>query len=171
MLSSSFIILFGSLSNGCEQKKKSESGKVEVKKVTLVEVVDDVPPPSPNFTSRSKNLQDWLVSICEDKKPEKTIGNYNLGILESPGDRFIYLVGINKYDKGDTSYTRIEFEPSNLYFQLPKSEYKNLSGDQLLKRLTFQLKSFTSTEKFKTSFLAEADSIIFESSGETIWAR
>lgn len=83
----------------------------------------------------------------------------------------IYLVGLNKYDKGDTSHTRIKFEPSNMYFQLPNSEYKDLSRDQMLNKLTVQLKAFTKTEKFKSSFLAKANAIILESSGQTIWSK
>jgi hypothetical protein len=173
MRGQTFIIisLFASLITACSQKTKAESTKVEVKEVTLYDFEDDVPSPPPDLTSNFKTLQDWLFRICDDSKPEKSIANYNFGLFESPDDNIIYLVGVNKYDKGDTSYTRIEFEPSNMYFQLPNSEYKNLSRDQMLKKLTAQLKAFTNTEKFQNSFLVKANAIILESSGQTIWSK
>jgi hypothetical protein len=170
-----FIILlvFSSLLMACSQKTKTESGKVEVKEVILYDyhVDDEVPPPPPDLTSNFKTLQEWLASICDGKKPNKSIANYEFGLFESPDDYTIFLVGINRYNKGDTSYTRIEFEPSSMYFQLPKGEYKNLSRDELLNRLISQLKDFTGTKKFKTSFFTEADKITFATNGQTIWSK
>ena len=168
-----FISLFASLIMACSQKKKTESGKVEIKeeKITLYDIVDDVGPPPPDLTSNFKSLQDWLVSISEDKKPKKSIANFEFGLFESQDDYTIFLVGLNTYNEGDTSYTRIEFEPSNMYFQLPKGEYRDLNRDKLLNRLISQLKDFTDTEKFKTSFFTEADKITFASNGQTIWSK
>ena len=175
MIVQTFIIisLVASLSTSCTQKKKTESGKVEVKEVTLYDyqVDDDVEPPPPNLTSNFKNLQEWLVNICDDKKPNKSIADYEFGLFESPDDYTIFLVGINRYKKGDTSYTRIEFEPTNMYFPLPKGEYKNLNRDKLLNRLISQLKEFTETKKFKDSFFTDADKITFTTNGQTIWSK
>jgi hypothetical protein len=170
-----FISLFASLIIACSQKTKNESGKVEVKEVTLYDtsydIVDDVDPPPPDLTSNFKTLQDWLLSICDDKKPKKSIANYEFGLFESRDDYTIFLIGINRYTKGDTSYTRIEFEPSNMYFQLPKGEYKNLNRGELLNQLITQLKDFTDTKKFKTSFFIEADKITLATNGQTIWSK
>lgn len=165
------LLLFASFMLGCGRNTKADTKDVEIKEVTLYDIADDVEPPPPDLTSNFKTLQDWLFSICDDEKPEKSISNYNLGLFESPDDNTVYLVGINKYDKGGTSHTRIEFEPSNMYFQLPNSEYKNLSREQLLNKLTVQLKEFANTEKFKTSFLSNANAIVFEPSGQTIWSK
>lgn len=165
------ILLFASLIMSCNEKTKTESGKVEIKEVTLYDIVDDVEPPPHDLTSSFKTLQDWLFSICDDKKPKKSIANYNFGLFESPDDNIIYLVGVNKYDKGDTSRTRIVFKPSNMYFQLPNKEYKKLSRDQLLNKLAVQLKTFTNTEKFKTSFLSKSNAIILETNGLIIWSK
>jgi hypothetical protein len=165
------ISLFGSLITACSEKTKTESEKVEVKEVTLYDIEDAVQPPPPGLTSNFKTLQEWLFSICNDEKPKKSIAVFNFGLFESSEANIIYLVGVNKYDKGDTSRTCIEFEPQNMYFQLPKGEYKNLRRDQLLNKLTEQLKTFANTEKFKTSFLSKADAIIFESNGRTIWSK
>jgi len=111
-----------------------------------------------------------VFSICDEKKPGKSIGNYEFGVFESSDKCIIYLVGVNKYHKGDTSFANIEFEPKNMYFPLPKSEYKNLNRDQLLNKLTIQLRAITKTEKFKASFLSKANDIIFKSNGQTIWS-
>ena len=168
-----FILLFPSLIIACSEKAKTESVKVEVKEVTVHDVIvmDDVEPPLPGLTSNFKTIQDWLLSICDDKKPGKSIANYEFGLFESPDDYTICLVGINRYSKGDTSYTRIEFEPSNMYFQLPNGEYKNLNRDELVNRLISQIKDFTKTKKFQSSFFTEADKITFTTNGQTIWSK
>lgn len=114
------ISLFASLIMACSQKTKTESGKTEVKEVNFYDIEDDVPPPPPVFTSNFKTLQDWLFSICDGKKPNKSITNYEFGLFESPDDYTIFLVGINRHNKGDTSYTRIEFEPSHYVFSTSK---------------------------------------------------
>lgn len=64
---------------------------------------------------------------------------------------------------------RIDFEPSNMYFQLPKGEYENLDREQVMNKVKVQLKDFTNTEKFKTSFFAQAKSITVNSKDE-IWS-
>ena len=155
----------------CNGKTKTESGKVEVKEVTMYAIEDEVPPPPLDLTSNIKTLQEWLFNICNDEKPIKSFANFKFGLFESSEDNIIYFVGVNKYVNGDTSHTRIEIESQNMYFRLPQSEYKKLSRDQLLNRLTVQLKAFTNTEQFKTSLLSKANAIVFESNGQTIWSK
>ncbi len=36
---------------------------------------------------------------------------YNFGLFESPGNYTIFLIGLNQYEKKNSSITRIEFEP------------------------------------------------------------
>ena len=163
------LLLFASFILACGRNTGADTKDAEIKEVTLYDIVDDVESPLSGLASNFKTLQDWLSSICDEEKPERSIANYNFGLFESPNDNTVYLVGMNTYEKGDTSHTRIEFEPSNMYFQLPNSEYKNLSREQLLNKLTVQLKAFANTEKFKTSFLSKANAIVFEPSGQTIW--
>ena len=166
-----FILIVVSLIMSCSENTKTKSGKVEYKEVTLVDVADDVAPPPDDLTSKFKSVQEWLFTICDGNKPEKSIDTYEFGIFESSDNYTMFLVGLNKYDKGDTSFTRIEFESSNMYFQLPKTEYKNLNRDELVKRLTTELKDFTNTEKFKASFLMNADSNVLVTNGQTIWSK
>ena len=165
-----YTSLFASLIIACSQKKKIESANVDVKEAAFYETVDDVELPPLTPTSNFKTLQDWLLDICDSGKPNKAISNYNFGLFESSDDNVIYLVGLNKYENEDTTHTRIEFEPQNMYFSLPKSEYKNLNRTQLINKVTAQLRIFANSEKFKASFLSKANAIIFEPTGQTIWS-
>ena len=114
------ISLFASLILACSQKTKTESINLEVKEVTLghTHIADDVSPPPPDLPTTFKTLHEWIFSMCDDEKPKKSIANYNFGLFESPNHNTMYVGGVNKYNKGDTSYTRIVFEPSNMYFAL-----------------------------------------------------
>ena len=58
-----------------------------------------------------------------------------------------------------------------MYFKLPESEYGNLSHEQLVDKITLELKEFVDTEKFKNSFLAKAKLIILQSNGKAIWSK
>lgn len=155
----------------CNEKTRTDSGKVEIKEVALYDGEDDVPPPPPDLTSNFKTLQEWLRYICDDKKPTKPVVHYEFGLFESPEVNTLVLIGINKYNKGDTSYTRIEFEPSHKYFPLPKHEYNGLDREALINRLTSELRDFTGTKEFQSSFLIEADKITFAPNGQIIWSR
>ena len=165
------ILLFASLILSCGRNTKAGSTDIEIKEVTVSDIVDEVEPPPPVLTSKFKTLQEWLFSICDEEKPEKSIENYNFGLFESSDGNTIYLVGVNKYDKSGTSHTRIEFKPSNMYFKLPYSEYKSLSRDQLLNKLMVQLKAFASTEKFKASFMSKSNAITLEPNRVNFWSK
>ena len=164
------ILLFTSVFMACGQKTKNELANVEVKEERSFEIVDEVSPPG-SLTSNFKTIQHWLIHTCKDQHPENAISMYEFGLFESKDEYTVYLVGINKYDRGDTTYTRIEFEPSNMYFRLPESYYHNLTRDGLLGMLISDLKYFIRTQEFKTSFFANADSIVFASNGQTIWSK
>jgi hypothetical protein len=152
------------------QQPRNNSGKVIVQEVRFEVVEDDIEPPPPHSVSKFRTLQDWLLNICKDK-PQKSIAKYKLELFESLNDYKLVLVGLNTYEEGkNRSVTRIEFEPTNMYFKLPKTYYKNLSRGQLLDKLTLQLKEFTNTEDFKTSFFTKAKVIVFETNGQTIWS-
>lgn len=131
---------------------------------------DDAEPPPPGFTSKFNTVTEWLTNICEIDKPKKSISTYNFGLFETPGDYILFLVGKNQYEIGkDHSAIRIEFEPTNMYFLLPK-EYQALERQQVLDRLTAQLKAFINTAEFKHSFLSEAQTITTDFGG-VIWTK
>ena len=155
----------------CGQKPESGPNTAEVTQRIAVDVADEVSPPPPGLTSNFKTVKDWLINISSDKQPQSSIATYQLGLFESTGKNTIYLVGLDKYNSGDTSFTRIAFEPSNMYFQLPENLYKNIEREELINKLIIDIKDFANTDKFKTSFLIKADSIVFSSNGETIWSK
>ena len=165
------FLIFASYILACGRNPQADTGGMEVKQITHSELADEIEPPPPGLTSNYKNIHDWLVSICDGEKPQISITSYNFGLFESQDNNTITMVGLNKYEEGDTTHVRIEFKPANMYFPLPHNEFKKLSRDQLLDKLVVQLKAFTKTEKFKTSFLAEADALILESNGQTVWSK
>lgn len=154
------------------QQTKKDSGKTIVKDVQFTVTEDDVEPPPPNLTSRFKTLQDWLINICSGDKPKKSIIKYNFGLFESPNNNTLVLTGVNTYDEGNNgSITRIEFKPKEMYFTLPKTYYENLNREQLLEKLISELKNFSNTKEFKTSFFTRANVIVFDTTGQTIWSK
>lgn len=165
-----FIILIGQLFMECNYKSHSDPPEVKTEYGVIREEVEEVSPPPPGPTSNFKTLEEWLFNICDKEKPEKSITTYIFGLFESADDYTIFLVGINKYDKGQDSVTRIDFEPSNMYYPLSKSENKNLTQEQVQDQLTTLLRDFIKTDKFKNSFLAKAYSITVEFYG-MIWSR
>ena len=156
----------------CTQQAKHDPGKLVVQDVQIEEVEDAMGPPPPHLTSRFKTLQDWLINICDKDKPQKPISKYTFGLFESANDYTLVLVGKNTYDESkNRSVTSIDFEPTNMYFKLPEAYYKSLNREQLLAKLTSQLRDFAKTEKFKTSFFTKASTVVFEANGQTIWSK
>ena len=154
------------------QRATNDSASFIVVEGTFEVVEDAIEPPPPNLTSTFKTLKDWLVNICEKDTPKKSIATYNFGLFESPNDNTLVLVGVNTYDEGKyRTIIRIDFEPTNMYFKLPKAYYKSLDREQLLDKLASQLKDFAKTEKFKNSFFTEANVVVFESNGQKIWSK
>jgi hypothetical protein len=153
------------------QSNENDSGKVIMQHGSFEVVVDVIEPPPPYLVSKFKTLQDWLFNICDNDSPGKAIAEYKISLFESPNDYTLVLAGENTYNEGKyRSVTRIEFEPANMYFKLPENYFKNLNKQQLLDKLTSELKNFTATQKFKTSFFTKAKAIVFESTGQTIWS-
>jgi hypothetical protein len=153
------------------QQHKKDSGMV-VKHVVFTKTVDTPTPPPPDLKSEFKSLQDWLVNICSTEKPKKLIKKYDIGLFESTNDYTLALTGENKYEEGNNhSVTRIEFTPKHAFFKLPEAFYKNLSREQVIEKLITQLKDFTHTKDFKTSFFTQANEIVFDTNGQKIWSK
>lgn len=139
---------------------------------TFTVIEDDIDPPfGPMPTSKFKSINEWLTEICENEKPAQPIGSFKIGLFESPDENILYLVGTNETEEGDVTRITIDFEPEEKFFLLPKDEYNILTRDELLKKVVLNLKDFTKTERFKTSFITQAINLIFESNGEIIWAK
>ena len=169
----SIFILLIAISFMANAQQHNDSGNIRVTKIKMSVIEDDVQPPPPEGLPLTFNtLEDWLSDIIYSNKPQKPISKYKFGLFELSNEYDLFLVGVNTYDadKAD-SYVRIEFEPGNMYFRLPKTYSENLTKDQLFAKIISQLKDFVKTEKFKTSFLSESNIIVFESNGQTIWAK
>ncbi|HEU5052802.1 MAG TPA: hypothetical protein VFT78_06805 [Hanamia sp.] len=153
------------------QQNKDDPGKVLVQRQIEI-VIDVIEPPPPHLVSNFATMQDWLLNICERDKPQKPISKYAVGLFESLNDYTLFLIGMNTYDEDKhRSEIRIEFEPTNMYFKLHEGYFQNLSREQLLEKLTSDLKDFAKTVRFKTSFFSKATSFVFETNGHTIWSK
>lgn len=144
--------------------------KIKVQDVVFVQSVDVVSPPPPDLTSKFKTLQEWLINMVETEKPGKLIIAYQFGLFESEDEYVIFLIGSKQYNKDQGGVTSINFEPSNMYYPLPESEYKNLTREQAWARIIVQFRNFKKTDKFKNSFFAKAKVITTDLNGE-IWSR
>jgi hypothetical protein len=139
----------------CKQSKGTVRTTI-VEHVNLEDSEDVVEPPPHDLKRNFNSVTDWLSNVCDADNPRKTIKCYSLGIFESESEdtAVVYLVGLNYYG----SHTAIDFEPSNMYFLLPKN-YHGLGLDQKSQKLTAELKGFTKSKKFESSFLAKARKI------------
>lgn len=154
------------------QNKNIDTSNLIVEETNQTVTEDDIQPPPSRLTSKFKTIEDWLLDICENDKPKKSISQYRLSLFESPDDYTLALVGVNTYEENKNSIIiRIEFEPLNMYFNLPKPFFKGLDRKQLLEKLTGQLKDFVKTAKFKNSFFTKANKIVFQTNGEMIWSK
>ena len=154
----------------CGTKKDVETEVISVQESEIV-MEDDIEPPPPGFVSRFKSLEEWLVNICKERKPQKAIAKYNLDLFEAADGYTLSLTGVNEYklSQNETA-VRIDFFPAEMYFDLPESEYKSLNRQEVIDRLTTKLKDFVNTEKFKKSFLSDADAIATSWQGQ-IWSK
>jgi hypothetical protein len=154
-----------------EENDRQKNNHIDFKivHVTLTEEVDEPNPPPPGLQTKFDSVQEWLASICDGIKPEKSINTYRFGLFESSLDYTLVLVGVNTYTEGNHAVTNIDFEPSNMHFRLPPNEFDNETREKVIAKLITQLTNFTKSEEFKKSFLAQAKSINVDFNGE-IWS-
>ncbi len=136
-------------------------------RITIEE--DMVEPPFTNLKSRFNTLEEWLTYICENDKPSKAIDTYNFGLFEGKDEYTLYLVGTNTYEiSEDNTKIKIEFSPTDMYFSLPLSEFQGLKREQVYAQLSRQLKQFTKTNTYKSSFFLKANHVKTEWNGEML---
>ncbi len=132
---------------------------------------DDFEPPPIGFVSRFKTTNEWLSFITDHEKPTTTIANYDILVFESEDDYILALIGTNTYHISDFHQrVKIEYMPPEMYFNLPKTEHRGLTRDQVFELLTNQINQFISSGKFKNSFFTQAKSITTGWKGK-IWSR
>jgi len=71
------------------QQSKSDSAKFIVQNVQI----EDIGPPSPDLISKFKGLQDWLLDICNNDNPKKSIMKYQFELFNSANEYTIALFG------------------------------------------------------------------------------
>jgi len=155
-----------------QEHKKEETENVQRGSFVFIEEEEDIDSPPSDLKSNFISIEEWLGSICDEDSPQKPIDEYRIGLFESEQSYTLTLVGFNSYEKDKyTTLNLVEFEPTNMYFPLPENYFRDSSRDQLLEKLIGELKGFTSTEKFKASFLSKGNVGVFETTGEIIWSN
>lgn len=143
----------------------------EIETVSYSLIVEDVEPPPPNYRGESFNsIKEWLTGICDAAKPPGAIDEFSVGLFEGE-DYCLFLVGKQDSVAGNDHYSKIVFEPQFMYYQLPKVEYASLPREQLLVKISEEIKEFTSSNKFKSCFFSEAKSFILEYNGKNLLHR
>jgi hypothetical protein len=140
---------------------------------TAKSVTETIPPPPPGFVSPFESLTDWLSYICENNQiSENVVSEYHFGLLTSPGDNLIFLLGYNtSVTDENLNARRIVFTPkTHTFFALPNKLYGNMSDQQLSSRLFDELREFVKTPKFQKSFLSKGHSIT-TNFGDNLWMR
>ena len=165
------LILFVLTLTSCKSSKNMSQKKTITKKFTITTIEALVPPPPPDLDSKFYSLQDWLQNIIDQDNALKNIGEFRFGLSQHPDDYFIYLVGVNTYNDSYKTQIKIEFRPQNMYFKLPRVYWEGLDRQQLTIKLIKYLSDFTNTQKFKTSFLSNAQRIIFWGKTVVIWSK
>jgi hypothetical protein len=134
--------------------------------------IDDAEPPPPHFVSPYNTIEEWLFNVCDKEKPAIPIATYSFGLFEGANEYVLCLTGVNSYQLSkEREQIRIDFAPADMYYPLRQSEYKNLNREQVLERLTSELKAFTTTDKFRQSFFSQAESIRTDWNGDIIWSK
>lgn len=59
----------------------------------------------------------------------------------------------------------------SIYYNLKENEIINLDKEQVHTKIINELNSFTTTDAFKQSFFAKAQSIVVDFNGAVIWDR
>jgi hypothetical protein len=150
-------------------KENNEQSPNDRRFVTVVIEEEQIEPPD-DVDSSFDSLHDWLSNLCSTEKPTTKIKTYNFQISQSRDRYILSVVGSNDYSlERNHIISRIDFEPSDMFFLLPQNEYEQLDYSRAIDRVRIQLAEFTDTEVFKGSFFYLAESVNLN--GEVIWTR
>jgi hypothetical protein len=154
----------------CNHEKNTDKPEFKTKTVVLIDEREDVSEPK-DLKSYFRSLNEWLLNACDNEHPRVGVEKFKFGLFESPNEYIMFFVGFKTENKQDSLITHIVFKPTNMYYRLQKNEYENLSPEELREKIKSELKNFTNTEKFKSSFFAKAKSIELEYDEEKIWSN
>lgn len=105
-------------------------------------------------------LDNWLVEILsEGRQPDDSIKAFNFGLLRSDNGYKMYLTGSKAYDKDNDDWACEEdYAPEKRYLSLPEDLGDN-SWSEILEFAVAQLKTWRHSDKFRQSFLQNAEYI------------
>ena len=169
-LNGAATLIMGLLFIACSQNKDTQQTEVVLEHISETEVADLVPPPPPGSTTNFNTLHEWLNHLSAAEQPGDSIVVYHFGLFEAPGTYILYMVGSKEYREDQTELRRIHFEPSAMYYPLSESKYKGQRREQVIAHITAQLKAYSRTSAFRTSFFARARAITSDFSGR-IWPQ
>lgn len=146
--------------------------KLIIEKIQTQMTEEPVSPPPPNLVSNFTTIGDWLANLCRNNKTEDKVTEYRFHLFESVGNNVLAVAGVEIHqDEKYNWVTRIVHEPENNYFILPDQYFGSLAHQQMLEKLTTELKEFTYTDLFQTSFFAKAMAVVFDRNGVIIWKK
>ena len=128
------------------------------------------------FTSKFKTIHEWLAALCQGSQPTVKVDEFRIFLSRTtmrngrPVNEYTAsLYGtITSYPELNHSYTRVVFEPANMYFKFPGNAYKKFTFAQMKDELTARVKAFIKTDEFRNSFLSKAQ-IRMNFQAEPIW--
>jgi hypothetical protein len=163
------ILSVGYMLIACQEEKVDSQKDFEVIQINSSSEEELPEPPPPNYRSKFETLEIWLSYICENEHPGKSISTYLFDLFQEGNKYTLCLTGIktNRVSEDHIEST-IEFAPADMYFLLPEKEYKELTRAQVEERISYHLRAFAKTKKFKQSFLNEAKSVTTNWNGKQI---
>jgi hypothetical protein len=163
-----FLLILPDLFSCTNKKEIEEDITVEYHEFEIE--VDEGP--EKEITRTFKTVQDWLQHIAVNEKPNDPDLDYNFRLSESSTEYILSIAGVKTFEEGKyRTVTRIEWRPENMYLLLPDSEHSNLSQEQVREKVYNQIKDFTETYTFKSSFFSKAKAITADWKSDTIWKQ
>lgn len=116
--------------------------------------------------------EEWLHAICSDNGPQTDVSFYEFGVFESEAEFTLYLVGktVTSSNEDDIEIS-ISYRPVHSNYVMPINFYGEQNRDGIINKISERLKDFVRSTTFQSSFLAEAEKIIFSTTGEIIYRR
>lgn len=125
---------------------------------TKIDTIFEPPPPSMSvLNSTSLTLEQWFYKLCDTTLKNNNPILFQFGLFDTPNpNRYaVYLIDLEDYKR-----ERWGQSPIIKYFLLDRVDYQGLNWRQVLSKIRKELLEMRSTEKFRTSNLAKAKSII-----------
>ena len=146
--------------------------KYEVINITFTEEYEEIDFPNDDLKPEFDTIHDWLSAVVQGNKPTKRIHKIEIGVIESPEESTLFLLGYNTIIQHPNSQlTTISFRPDKTFYKLPKDPYIKETANETTKVIESELLNFSKTQSFTTSFLINVDQVIFTKTGLRLWPR